>query len=199
MGSRIQRIAAVDLAQKTGTPAANILNTRYFGRQFFTVLVERMQALPCDNAVELSLHGIDVIDASFADEVFGTLISQRIQDDVTLPPLYLADVTDSHRDNLEYTLVSRPERQKGLRNCVVPVKLPSDDLVLVGKYEDNFKQTFDLLRALKQLTTRQVVDAMRLTPQAASSRLKALYDLGIAFRHEVRDEQGKQFIYRWLL
>ncbi len=200
MGDKIHRFSARELASKTGTPNNRNLTTRYFGRLFLAILLERMRTLPEGSVVELTFKDIEVMDASFPDEVFGTLISKRLSGDETLPSIFLSDLDESNRESVEFTLISRPERHRGLRNCVMPIKPNgAEDLSLVGKYEDNFKQTFDLLRAVRQLTTRQVVDTLKLTPQAASSRLKALYDNGVALRQETRDEQGKQFVYKWLL
>jgi len=200
MKHEFYRIAAHELASQTGTPNNKSLTTRYFGRSFCALLLERMRALPENTVIELAFGEIEVMDASFPDEVLGGLLARRLDAKEVLPPVFLSELSESNQESIEFTLLSRPERQKGLRNCVIPVR-PSTNygLVLVGKCEDGFRQTFDLLRALKRLTTRQVMDALRLSPQAASSRLKTLYDNGVALRQEAGDGQGKQFVYDWLL
>ncbi len=200
MTKNIYRLTAREIASKTGTPNDRNLTTRYFGRKFLEVLLDRMKALPEGSVVDLTFAEIEIVDASFPDEVFGALIMKRLAGEGSLPCIFLSDLDESNRESVEFTLISRPERHKGLRNCVLPVKSNGlEDLQLVGKCEDNFKQTFDLLRVTRQLTTRQVADVLDLTAQAASSRLKALYDNGVALRQETRDDQGKQFVYKWLL
>ena len=44
-----------------------------------------------------------------------------------------------------------------------------------------------------------MADQLKLNVNAASTRLKTLADLGLAFRTETRDSVGKQFLYRSLM
>ncbi len=176
------------------------LTTRVHGRRFYACLVNELQQTPPDSVVDLSFTGIELIGASFADEVFGVLAVRRAHREWQGNPFYLSALDQDNVDSIRYPLEARPEREEGgLRNCVVPVTIGLADLLLVGKVEENVAQTFNLLRALRRLTARDVADAMKVSIAAASNRLKALSDLGLALRIEMRDESGRQFIYRWLL
>ena len=199
MARKIHYIKASDISQIAKNPVERILATRQFGGMFYDTFLEQLKNIPTSETVELSFDGIRVIDASFTDEVLGRLVVHRVIDKVELAPVYCSHLQDSHLDNIQYTLEARLSRQAELRNCVIPIQQRSNDLILMGKCEDGFQKVFDLLRAMKQLTARQVADTLDLSLQAASSRLKALYDYGLAFRQEVRDEQGKQFTYQWIL
>ena len=142
----------------------------------------------------------DLLDVSFSDEVFATLAAARGRSELVIVPYVLRSLNPVSLDNLEQALISRSVREAGLRNCLVAVV--DDDgkrMQLLGKSEDHVKQTFDLLNSCGKLTTKVVADKFSLGTTAASTRLKVLFDLGLAVRNEVRDEQGKQFIYFSLL
>lgn len=134
------------------------------------------------------------MDASFADEAFGSLAVTRPRPR-NLGCLLLRSLDPSSRDNLELALQSRPTRDRGIRNCVLPVIGQADDLRLVGKTEDSVAETFQFLRQHRLLTARELASVLAIDIAAASTRLKVLFDLGLACRVEDRDAQGKLFRY----
>lgn len=178
-----------------------LLATRPTGKRFWAQLLVQLQSSAPDELVVLSLAGVEIMDASFADEVFGTLAVQRARQVLTLPPVLLTDVNQTCEDNLKMALETRIDREPAdknrLRNCVLPKK-EGQKITLIGKYEEHVAQTLAFLSDAETLTARDLSDKMTLSLNAASTRLKTLADLGLAYREEIRDAQGKQFIYRKL-
>ncbi|MBZ0280761.1 MAG: DUF4325 domain-containing protein [Anaerolineae bacterium] len=167
---------------------------RLDGKLFATNLQTILEEYSRNGIVIIDFAGVELMDGSFSDEVFGMLAAARGRNQVELPAYVLRSLNSVSLDNLEQALLSRPVREPGLRNCVVVV-LFENKLSLVGKIEDHVKQTFELLNECGELNTKVVSEKLELSIGAASTRLKVLFDLGLAVRNEIRDEQGKQFVY----
>ncbi|MCL4733117.1 hypothetical protein KJZ71_04955 [Patescibacteria group bacterium] len=174
----------------------DFLVSRLTGKNFAAKLQEILQNFPEEVVALLDFSAVDLMDGSFADEVFGTIAAARGRRQLFIAPFILVSLNAMSLDNLEQALLSRPVREESLRNCVVPVKSEDGEISLVGKFEEHVQQTFTLLNSSGELTTREVAKELDLGTAAASTRLKALYDLGLALRLEVRDDQGKSFVYR---
>lgn len=176
-----------------------ILSTRQTGKKFAERFHIRLSDLGSAFAHRISFEGVHLMDASFADEVFGAIGVNRSEGTADyIAPFYVADLDSTSQENLNMALDSRTRRHKALRNCVMPVLDSNGELRLMGKVEESVDQTFELLRLSKELTTPKVAAVLKLSDAAASTRLKVLYDLGLALRTEIRDEQGRQFVYRRL-
>jgi len=190
-----------DIAREI-TSFPSLLATRLAGKRFWEQLQTRLREPDTDAVTVLSFAGVEVMDASFADEVFGTLAAQRARKDVTFGAIILVDANETCIENLKMALETRadresPERER-LRNCVLPIFIKDDEIALIGKFEDHVLQSFELLSKHKTLTARDLADVLKLNLNAASTRLKTLADLGLARRIEIRDTQGKQFVYHSL-
>lgn len=172
----------------------DLLISRVNGRGFLACFREIVRGVPASTVTDLDFSAVTLMDASFADEVFGQLASERGHDGVGIGPIVLVSINADSCSNLEYALSSRPSREAGLRNCVVPIG-NDGQLQLVGKYEEHVRQSFHLLLRRKELTARDVAAELDLSIAAASTRLKTLFDLGLALRVETRDEQGRQYTY----
>lgn len=191
-------IYVLELLPEAAEREFKILSTRQTGKKFGERFHARLSDFGSDVAIKISFHGVHLMDASFADEVFGAIgVSRSDRTSGYIPPFYIADLDSTSLDNLNMALDSRTRRHKALRNCIIPV-YKEGRLELVGKSEDHVEQTFELLGLTKQLTTPNLATVLRLSDAAASTRLKVLYDLGLALRTEIRDEQGRQFVYRSL-
>lgn len=192
-------INVLELMPEIANRDFRILATRPNGKRFAEQLHAALANPKPDVATRISFANVHLMDASFADEVFGIIgVSRSEGKTEPVAPFYIADLEPTSIDNLNMALDSRTRRHKALRNCVMPVLDSAGDLKLVGKSEDHVEQTFELLRLSKELTTPNVATVLKLSDAAASTRLKVLYDLGLALRFETRDAQGRQFIYRWL-
>lgn len=189
-----------DIAREI-TSFPSLLATRLAGKRFWEQLQTRLCEPDTGVVTVLSFAGVEVMDASFADEVFGTLAARRARKDVSFGPVMLVDANETCIENLKMALETRADRespeQERLRNCVLPV-FKDDSMTLIGKFEDHVLQSFELLSKHKTLTARDLSDVLKLNLNAASTRLKTLADLGLARRIEIRDTQGKQFIYHTL-
>lgn len=193
-------LSLADIARENAL-IPSILATRLAGKRFWGQLQTRLREPDADVAIVLSFAGVEIMDASFADEVFGTLAVRRARKELSFGPIILVDANETCIENLKMALETRadresPERER-LRNCVLPM-LKDDEMTLIGKFEDHVLQSFELLSKHKTLTARDLADVLKLNLNAASTRLKTLADLGLARRIEIRDAQGKQFIYHTL-
>ena len=186
-----------DVARKASL-SSDELTTRVFGRQFKLALDELLASVPENTSVILDFPV--KTESSFLDEVFGNLASERAARQGIHRCLLLRSLVDITQENLAMALESRPfKREPGLRNCVMPVITISGEVQLIGKWEGSVEETFDLLRRNPELHTRDVASALDISVAAASTRLKSLFDLGLAVRFEEHDEQGLQFVYCWPL
>lgn len=193
-------IRLADIAREI-TSFPSLLATRLAGKRFWEQLQKCLREPDADTVITLSFAGVDVMDASFADEVFGTLAARRARKDVTFGPVILMEANETCVENLKMALETRADREspdrERLRNCVLPM-LKDDEIMLIGKFEDHVLHSFELLSKHKTLTARDLSDVLKLNLNAASTRLKTLADLGLARRIEIRDAQGKQFVYHSL-
>ena len=196
--STVTHTGMTELAQRAGISSHSLV-TRPVGRQFLPVLEALLSSLSDSQACVLEYSDLQIMDASFADEVFGALAVSHARRQRRGECLILDGVTSSNFDNLEMALMSRTVREAGLRNCVLPVRDTQREIALAGKSEAHVHQTFQLLVQQKQLTARELADILTLDIAAASTRLKVLFDLGLATRIEERDGQVKQFVYMWPL
>jgi len=156
-------------------------------------------AAAVDRCVILSFEGVEMMDASFADEVFASLAAERGHRRPHPGCLALKGLNSTSRDNLQLALLSRPTREPGLRNCVLPVFRGAADVEFVGKTEEHVRSTLEILRAKRQLTARELAEMLRLDIAAASTRLKVVFDLGLGCRRETRDPHGRVYVYEWLV
>jgi hypothetical protein len=198
----MQTLQATEIGRAVGIPFVSLLATRIVGKRFLEHLQNYLQKQVIDTVVQLSFSGIEVMDASFSDEVFGTLAALRARRESHECPLVLTELNQTCAENLQMALETRIEREpeslERLRNCVLPI-LDESDLRLVGKFEDHVQESFTLLSKHCRLTARELADLLNLNVNAASTRLKTLADLGLALRTETRDSVGKQYIYKSLL
>jgi len=185
--------SAAALAVEAGIDGERLI-TRPLGRQFRSRL-ELLLRQDRQAIVVMSFAGVDMMDASFADEAFAALAASRGHAGTAFGCLVLHDLGDTSFDNFELAVLSRPTREPGLRNCTIPRRDASGTVRLVCKAEEHVKQTFALLQQHGQLTARDLADRTELDIVAASTRLKVLYNLGLACRHEARDEHGRLYVY----
>lgn len=198
----MKQIQIIELAREI-VPNQTLLSTRVYGKKMAEALLKALYSTNTVTVVALSFEGIELMDGSFADEVFGTLAAGRSRRIMEGAPLYLINLEPTSLDNLDMALNNRILRDAAsidkLRNCVIPVMTDSGELKLVGKTEEHVKQTFELLGHHTTLSARQLAEEMNLNINAASTRLKVLADLGLALRNELRDEQGKLYLYQSLV
>jgi hypothetical protein len=180
--------------QALATDLSPIFTGRAAGITFGQDLRKSLETL---ESATIDFAGVSLMDATFADEAFGGLAMDRSRRVFTGGALVLIHLNTTSLDNLDMALNARAARTWRLRNCCVMTR-QGPGLTLVGKYEDTVLDTLKLLHGLLELRTSDVIRERGIHPNAASTRLKTLHDLGLATRCEERDEQGRQFVYRWL-
>lgn len=189
-----------DIARNV-TQFPSILATRFTGKQFWTVFRGYLDKFSTDEVVYLSFSGVDVMDASFSDEVFSQLAVLRARKEYKFCYLILTELNETCEENLDMALVTRidrePDDKPNLRNCALLYK-KNDELNIIGKFENHVFETFTALMKEKTLSARDISDILDISLNAGSTRLKTLSDLGFAKRTEIRDEQGKQYLYHAL-
>lgn len=194
-------LSVTAIAAKIGGVNPTILATRPVGEQFFGLLKPRLAEFP-EGVILVDFAGVEIMDGSFLDEVFGTLAAHHTQH---VPPnrcLLLRELSETGIDNLQMVLRSRPEREERktgvkIHNCVLPVLISTGQIELIGPVQGHVQETVELLRAHQELTARQLAAMLNLDIHAASTRLKVPYDLGLALREEEAEPHGKQYQYRW--
>lgn len=187
------------MAQDAGI-AAGILATRLNGQRFFPLFADTLRELPPDQGLLVDGTGVAILDASFADEVFGGVASGRAQVEWKGKCFALCGLSDDNVKNVEVALDSRAVHASGLRNCVLPVVDGTDHKSaahLIGKVEGHVRESFGNLLCQRTLTARTLADRAGLDIHAASTRLKILHDLGLAIRTEMRDGHGREYVYGW--
>lgn len=193
MSCPTRKALATELAADAGIDSQRLI-TRPLGRKFQPFL-HKLMSEHQQGCLVLSFAGVGMMDGSFADEVFASLAAARGRRAGLPGCLVLSDLDPTSHENLVLATMSRPAREPGLRNCVLPVINSEGRVELVGKPEDNVSQTFEKLRNRGDTTARELADAEGIDIGAASTRLKLLYNLGLVCRREERDERGRLFVY----
>jgi len=188
-----REILATTLAADAGIDGQQLV-TRPLGRRFLLRLQELLSR-DGGQCLLLSFTGVGMMDGSFADEVFAALAAARSRRAGHSACLALRDLDPTSYDNLVLAVTSRPAREPGVRNCVLPVMNDYGRVELAGKAEDHVRQSFETLRQRGELTARELASSHGLDIGAASTRLKVLFNLGLACRREERDERGRLYVY----
>ena len=189
----VQRVAA-----HAGVRDGSLLMTRPYAQHFLAALDTLLADKREDDVVTLNFQDVEVMDASFADEAFGTLASRHARRIGSRDCCIILSHLSPHvEETLDITLSSRPQREAGLRNCVLPIRTDQELVKLIGKCEGHVRESFDVLRENHHLVARDLASALRLDIHAASTRLKVLHDLRLAHRAEEHEGHGKQFVYTW--
>lgn len=198
----MQTVVLTRMAQDAGI-AAGILATRLNGQRFFPPFADRLRQLPPDQGLLVDGTGVAILDASFADEVFGVVASSRACAEWKGKCFVLCGFSDDNVKNIAVALDSRALHSTGVRNCVLPVgdgtgeRLSPSAVHLIGKVEGHVRESFAVLLCQRTLTARTLAATVGRDIHAASTRLKVLHDLGLATRAEMRDGHGREYVYGW--
>lgn len=181
-----------DLANQLGHNGERRLRGRELGRKFQAGLREIIQSTQVDEVLCFRLRNVQMMDVSFIDEVFGGVAEARGRGELSGAALLLVEVDTMDADDIGRILAGRPSYSTGLRNCVLPLA-ENDTIWLIGKTEDYVQETFNELIRAKVLSTSDLMARLDLANNTASTRLKVLYDLGLAKRE--LQSGGRGYIY----
>lgn len=185
-----------DLAKQVGHNEERRLRGRELGRKFQAGLRERILSTSPDELLRFDLRDVQMMDVSFIDELFGGIAEARGRGELTGAALLLVEADPLDVDDIGRILAGRPGFSIGLRNCVLP--LAEGGLIrLLGKTEDYVQETFTELLKAKTLSTSDLMTRLDLANNTASTRLKVLFDLGLAQRMPQAESRG--YIYHMLI
>ncbi len=160
------------------------------GREVRAEIERLLDRLGPGEALAVDLKAVEVMDFSFANEVFGKLYG-RIGSEYPGRVLLLTGLADEFvKENLAAALAA-------LNLMAVAYKSPRR-WELLGKFADTDRETLEALQRLKVATAPQLAEALGIQLTAVNQRLKKLSDTGLIARTRVSAPTGGgQYVYRW--
>jgi hypothetical protein len=159
------------------------------GREVRLEIESELENLARGGVFKIQLKGIEVMDFSFSNEVFGKIYS-------TIGTIYperaivLANLTEYVKINLDAALAS-------LGFMAVTVK-GKRDWEVIGKVGDTDIQTLEVIANKKQVTAPEVAEILNIKLTTCNQRLRKLTENGLILRaKESARTGGEQFIYTW--
>lgn len=182
-----------DIAKRAGFSDVERFRGRDLGRKFRDALQDMISATPPEDILRFDLREVPMMDVSFIDEVFGGVAEARGRGDLNGAALLLIEADPLDVDDIDRILSGRPGYSTGLRNCVIPLKKGAS-IKLLGKTEEYVQETFNELLKANTLSTSDLMAQLGLANNTASTRLKVLYDLGLARRTTESGTRG--YVYQ---
>ena len=189
------KLTLSELAERAGHKIGTRLRGRELGKVFHRALRDYIANVPQNNLIQFSLEDGIMMDVSFIDEVFGGIAEARGRGELDGAAMLLIKVDPLDVDDIARILEGRPGYSTGLRNCVLPLDVEGT-IKLIGKTEDYVAETFAYLMDTGHANTADLASDLGLALNTASTRLKTLYDLGLATRKQ--QETGRSYIYYML-
>lgn len=192
-------VAALNLAKQVGVGEYAILSTREDGVLFRQALEKELDGLPPTGLLRIDFTDIKLMDASFADAALAVLALSMAKGAHKERYLLLEGLNAGSIQNLGYAIDSRQKREeKQVRNLVLSIQ-DNNGVETFGKLEEHLSKPLHYTRQEASVTARMLASKFNLDVAAASTKLKTLYDLRLLRREEIRDENGKQFMYRFFI
>ena len=133
--------------------------------------------------VRVDFSGVDMADAPFWDGAIAMNAMERSLGKNNTPGCaLLKGLNNNCRDNLWLALYARVGQYNDVRSCCVLMEEDDGLVYIFGKKDGTVKQTFEDLMACGELTSAHLASMNGLSLNAASTRLKTLYDLGLCYR-----------------
>lgn len=162
---------------------------RTLGREVLEELEVRLAALAAGETLVVDLKGVEVMDYSFASEVFGRIYG-RIVTEYPGRVLLLTGLSDDVREDLSVTLAA-------LELIALDIK-STRTWGIIGKAGETDRATLAALQRLKEASAPQIAEALDLKLPAVNGRLKKLSEAGMIVRVRVSAPTGgEQYMYRW--
>ena len=155
------------------------------GREIYQKLLSELDAHPTDKVVGVSLEGITRTDASFPRESVVSLAKSRSGE----KGFYLQDFASRDlMDNWDYAA-----KAKGFSMIV----FSSGGYELIGnEINTGSRDLLDLVIKERSVTTSRVAEALGVSAQNASAKLKKLHSLGLVLgTKQAAESGGMEFIY----
>lgn len=163
---------------------------RKMGREIRADVEEALEKLRPGEVLGIDLDNIEVMDFSFASEVFGKLIS-RLPTEYRDRYLVLLNVDDYVEENLDAALNSLE---------LAALILRDSDWKIIGKFSEAHVTTLKALAKTKTATAPQIAEALNISLTACNNRLRKLSDLVLIRKERFSSPTGgEQFQYAWLV
>lgn len=185
----IKTIYLHDIAVKLNLD--KVLTFRPLGKQARTFITSEIDKMMPGECIELNFSGIETCDVSFVDEtvVEVQLFLREKRENVLL---FLTKFNQDILDNLNGAI--RVRESNGIK---IPVLIKeSERFRYMGPLEPVLAETLIFMGARAQTVASDIAGQEGTAINAASNRLKKLYDLRLCLRDERIDENGKQYVYK---
>jgi hypothetical protein len=176
------------LARQIGIKGQNYL-TREKGEKGYELLKEQLRATPEGHPLVLIFPQAQLVDSSFADESVVRLGEELLKGKYEERCILLEGLTDDSIKNFEGVLSLR-----GIKLPLLSVKA-TGEWKIMGRLEDNLLETLGFVYEHGSVTASQLVSALGLAVNTASTRLKRLHDLRLVRREYEVSDRGLQYIY----
>jgi len=148
-------------------------------------LSEMIGAAPARGQVRISLHGLDVLSTSFADEVIGRAYAQLVAGEFGDRSLVLETPTLDLADGIDVKLA---QRQLAML-CRFNARWR-----LIGLHTPSMSETLDRIHAHGVTTTKVLAEELGLQMSACVNRVTKLAKLRLVHREKI-GVKGPQDIY----
>lgn len=137
--------------------------------------------------VALDFSKIGIIDYSCADEILAKLISRLVSNEYGDKYIVLTGLNENQKENIEVAL----ERKE----LAVLAETRDGKGILIGSLNNYLKETLKLILKKKNLTAKELSEAMRLEMNTSGTRLLNLHKKRLVRRiSEIRDG-GRVWVY----
>lgn len=162
-----------------------------FGRTVRAELEEVLDTVPVAGTLIIELATIEVIDVSFASEVFGKLYASL----TTLTrgtAVVLADLSEYVEENINAAL--------NAMGLMALTTTRSGNWNIIGKVGEADRETLAIIAQQRQTTAPEVAEALQIKLTTCNQRLRKLAEAAAIVRTRVvASTGGEQYVYTWPL
>jgi hypothetical protein len=185
----LARYEMARLANRIGIKRGHFL-TRDKGELAYKLLQDELLNTPEGVPLILEFPPAQLVDSSFADESAVRLGEEIIKGKYGNRCLILEGLTLDSITNFEAVISLR-----GIKLPLLIIEI-SGDCGVIGKLEDNLRETLKFVLEKGALTASDLVSQLGLAVNTASTRLKRLHDLHLVRREYQISDRGLQYIYQ---
>lgn len=167
----------------------NVLSGREKGKRILSDISECLNSLPEYSILPLSFKEVEFLNFSCCDEFLTKAIFRIISGEIKNRYFILVDVSSGIREDI--TAVMK------IRENVCVERKEDGQIALIGDLPIQLLETYQYIVYNKNVTARELAEAMELKISASSNRLAKLQNIGLICRidEQVVTGGGRQYIY----